>query len=273
MPIIKTQLFKCVKLFRIDIQDRIKRLKYEPREEDRLNTERHRQSLTTDLILLQSMQATSNQSTTPVGDNNTNVDEDVFDNLDEDDEPDANADAGSDSTRVGQSHTDDITPPERKALHLPSHFPDGHSLCKSELSLRIKQASRYLAAIREAVAEKSFQYSHIIRAAPLKGVRTRSQGLILRISHRISYYSKVYCRARSAMIRLGASDEILSTFRVLNREDIKASTAILDPNKPGSSSIHLSWIWETGPRSQGSTPEAMRECKCRCRCRLTFGWC
>ena len=33
-----------------------------------------------------------------------------------------------------------------------------HPLRQAKLTLRIKQATQYLAAVREAVAEKSFQY-------------------------------------------------------------------------------------------------------------------
>jgi hypothetical protein len=32
----------------------------------------------------------------------------------------------------------------------------------------------------------------------------------------------------------------------LTRSDLKASTAILRPNIPGSSTLQLSWIWQTG---------------------------
>ena len=32
----------------------------------------------------------------------------------------------------------------------------------------------------------------------------------------------------------------------MTRSNLKASTAILQPNLPGSSSLKLSWIWQTG---------------------------
>ena len=249
--------------FRIDIQDRVKRLKNDPREEARLEVERLRQCLTTDLILLQSSQPAFDQQVTLPP--NIYDAEDSFDDIeDEDQEPDADADAASQLPQA-----DDVTQLEQKSLHLPSsHLPNEHPLCQSELFLRIKQASRCLAAIREAVAEKSFQYSHVIRSAPSNAVQTRSRGVVRRISEQICYFSKVYCRARSAMCRLGANDQIMSTFRELKRVDVKASTAILDPNIPGSSSLCLSWIWETGSRNAGSTPVAMRECECQCQCRV-----
>ena len=193
--------------------------------------------------------------------------EDLFDDSEDGDgEPDADADAGIQNTGVGEPQADDLTPPERKSLHLPSQLRSDHPLRDAELNLRIQQASRYLAAIREAVAEKSFQYSHVMRSAPTYLIRTRFRGTVTRISDRISYMSKVYCRTRSAMRRLGANEQLMHTFRELKREDVKASTAIIDPNIPGSSTLRLSWIWETGSRNAGSTPEVMRECECQCRC-------
>ena len=134
-----------------------------------------------------------------------------------------------------------------------------------ELSLRVKQATRYLSAVREAVAEKSFQYSHVMRGTHSKDIRTRSRAVIGKASDRISHYCRVYTRARAAMVRLGADEHTLKTFQVLSREDVKASTAILDPNITGSSTIQLSWIWEMKGKAAGSTPDAMRECMSRCR--------
>ena len=56
------------------------------------------------------------------------------------------------------------------------------------------------------------------------------------------------------MVRLGADNTILERFRILLKEDVKASTAILKPNLPGSSNLHLSWIWQMGPSGSGRTP-------------------
>ena len=85
-------------------------------------------------------------------------------------------------------------PPEHKPLHLPSSYKmnEKHLLRQAELTLRIKWTTRYLAALREAVAEKSFQYSHIMCKAPSKGVQTCTQAVVVKISDQISHYSRVY---------------------------------------------------------------------------------
>jgi hypothetical protein len=214
--------------------------------------ERLRRILTTDLIHLQSLQSNLNHT----GFRETDVAEtgdDSFDNSDGEADP-----SGQDA------RTPDLgVPPERIPLHLPSsHLTTSHHpFHQAELDLRVKQATRYLAALRDAIAQKSFQYSHVMRSAPTKGVRTRSRSAIIYISDQISQYSRVYCRARAAMVRLGADERMLNKFKLLSKDDVKASTAILDPNIPGSSTIRLSWIWETGPGISGSAPDAMRECK------------
>lgn len=44
---------------------------------------------------------------------------------------------------------------------------------------------------------------------------------------------------------MGAEKSILSKFNVLKPTDISASTAVLNPNAPGSTGIKLSWLWQT----------------------------
>ena len=239
---------------RIDIQDRVRRLQKQPREEARKEVERRRQRLATELLLLQSYQKTVETSRTLDASYDDEMDVEAFDNLD-------NEEYHTDAESAPSRPSNDESPPEEKLIVLPStHLPNGHPLRDIELDLRHRQASRYLMAIREAIAEKSFQYSHILRAAPSKSVRTRSRTLISKINDRIVHCCRVYGRARMAMIRLGANEVILKLFQILTRDDIKASTAILNPNIPSASTLQLSWIWQMGSNS-ASAPNAMRECE------------
>jgi rhodanese-related sulfurtransferase len=221
-----------------------------------IEVERLRESLSTELYWFDSNPNVVGLSASHKGMKALEDDPTAFDDVDEETDasephPDQNAESAS---------NDDLIPPERRPVILPStHMQDNKALCQAELQLRIKQATRYLSTIRQAVAEKSFQYSHVMRSAPSKGVRTRSRGTIAKINHRIAFYCRVYGRSRAAMVRLKADDHILHKFGILLKDDVKASTAILDPNIPGSSGLRLSWIWHTGP--SGSGPDAMRECK------------
>jgi hypothetical protein len=116
--------------------------------------------------------------------------------------------------------------------------------------------------LREMIAEKSFHYS-VIRAAPNKGVRTRARSVIGKLNQRIALCCRLYNRCRSRILQLGVDEATLQKFQILGKQDIKASTAILDPNIPGTSAIRLSWIWHSAlshPSSTPDSPELLREC-------------
>jgi len=212
----------------------------------------------TDLIHLQSLHSALHRTASTVRNIVEDPHEKSFnDSDDEDEEADS---SGGDQILEGRDPELDL-PPERIPLHLPSsHNTTAHPFRKAELVLQVKQATRYLAALCDAIAQKSFQYSHVMRLAPSKGTWTRSRMAIIRITDQVAHYSKVYCQARTALVRLGADETTLNKFKVLTRDDVKASTAILDPNIPGSSNIQLSWIWETSQIS-GSAADAIHECK------------
>ena len=61
------------------------------------------------------------------------------------------------------------------------------------------------------------------------------------------------------MHRLTADEETMTEFRVLTPHDVKASSAVVDPNSPGSTSLSLSWIWQT--LMAGASPAKLHECK------------
>ena len=130
-----------------------------------------------------------------------------------------------------------------QTIGLPSNknVTPGHE--DIELLLRKNQAKTHLNHLRELIAEKSFQYSDLIRGAPRKGVVTRARGTVKGINTRISFHCQVYSRCRSRLIQLGADPTTLQQFRELKKQDIKASTAILTPNEAGSTALELSWIW------------------------------
>lgn len=239
----------------------MRRLLTEPREEARLQVDRLRQNLIADFLLLQSFPQAHQLQADSV--DNNDDDPSSFDDLD-----DVLSDTGSDvipeDHRPSRIQKSDLLPPERRAVILPStHMPHDQALRKAELALRIKQATRYLAAVREAIVQKSFQFAQIMRAAPSKCVRTRTRTTIAKLNERIALCCRVYGRARAALVRLATDHTILDKFRILLKEDVKASTAIVDPNDTGSTSLRLSWIWQTRTLGAGSNPDEMRECEYR----------
>jgi hypothetical protein len=239
----------------------------DPHEEAQIEVERLRQSLSIEFLQHEAHPEAIGLTTGQLEDQDGEATF-VFDDLDETPahppEPEAESGPGPAlDADLDAQPTDNAVSAENSPIILPStHMRDNKTLCEAELTLRIQQATRFLAAIRDAVADKSFQYSHILRSASSKGVRTRSRTLIAKTNNRISYYCRVYVRSRAAMVKLGAAPHILDIFQVLQKEDVKASTAILDPNIPGSTNLRLSWIWHTNRPGSGSGSglDTMREC-------------
>ena len=130
-----------------------------------------------------------------------------------------------------------------------------------ELAVRTAQAGKLLGKICKAVAEKSFQYSHIQQQAPKKSVKTRSRTVIGKINHQLALLSKIYGRNRARLVHLGATAGVLDHYRVLVATDVKASTALLDPNQMGSRTVALSWIWQLNNMDLNDSPEALQECE------------
>jgi hypothetical protein len=166
--------------------------------------------------------------------------------------------SGNPSESVDES--DKHLTPETRPLAMPSTcLPNGHPFSHIELKLRKLQANRYIMALREVIAEKSFQFTHVIRQAPRKAVITRARNVVLKINYKISFYSRMYGRCRAALVRLAADPGTLNVFRILTRQDVKASSAVINPNTPGSTSVSLSWIWQITASGETS-PASLLEC-------------
>ena len=159
---------------------------------------------------------------TPIGDNETEYDE------------------YEDSTIPTSSS---LSPIERKVLVIPSNGNLETNVSHLEIKFRTRQAQTELNYIRDLIADISFQFSHVIRSQHRKNVRTRSQKRIKSIHNQLTLHARIYSRCRNHLVALKCGQTILRQYRVLTKEDLKSSTAILDPNQPGSTSLRLSWIW------------------------------
>ena len=183
----------------------------------------------------------------------------AFDDLDEDDSP-------FDNHLALDNHPPALVPDmvlvEFRTLAMPSTLAPHPLHCEMELTARTRQALRHLNALRGAIADKSFQYSHVIRVAPRKSACTRARSAISKLNNIISFHCRAYSKCHSAMQCLGADSGTLSRFQVLSKQDVKCSTALLDPNTPGSTSLRLSWIWQTGLAADKRKPHALQECVC-----------
>ena len=167
-----------------------------------------------------------------------------------------------DELEFGVKPNDEDTPMELEVAPLPAPAPTGKSPpaiedyliplpsngnvdshhSNLELSLRSSRAEHHLTRIRELIAEKSFQYSHVICNSPRKGPTTRSRSSIKKLNSEIALHCRLYSRCRAQLVILGGDQ---SRFKVLTPADVKASTAIIKPNDFSSTRLKLSWIWET----------------------------
>jgi hypothetical protein len=139
-------------------------------------------------------------------------------------------------------------PIEDTIIALPSNGTTNEVYRNLEIKHRVSVAEDQLNSIRNLIAEKSFQFSHVIRVSPRKGVTTRSRAAVKKLNNEIAEHCRMYTRCRSCLFTLGADDSILSRFQVLNPSDIAASTMVINPNEPGSTRVTLSWIWQTSAR-------------------------
>lgn len=164
--------------------------------------------------------------------------------LDWDEEEEENSAPPPPAIPENNTNGGDLTPIESQPIILPSYGnTNGH--VDAEIKSWISQASKQLSNLRELIVTKSFQYSDVIRPAPRKSVVTRSRQLIQNINEQITYHSQVYMECRNRLQKLNAEPRIMKYFQVLKKEDVRSSTAILNPNIPGSTTLRLSWLWES----------------------------
>ena len=143
--------------------------------------------------------------------------------------------------------------PETFSIALPSALPKESSnrllliqLMKKELELRKGHANDCLATMRSIIGQEAFQYKKILRPAHDKVHRTRARSSIQTVHRTLILQSRLYKRTRNAMLSLNMDLAILdSHYKELTKKDIQVSSAVADPNIPGSSQTKLSWIWTT----------------------------
>jgi hypothetical protein len=242
----------------------VRHLRKEPREDDQKDVESRRLALISQFSVLDTLQgsiASALNLPASVIDTEANDDAAVFDDLD-DEEPRDNILPQQTPRGQAAAAGEDVPLPEQQFIALPSNSGPRHAAHRAEeLKLRITQAEKCLQALRDAIADKSFQYSHVIRVASRKSVNTRARATIAKLNNKITYHARVYCRCRKAMAALDADDAMLQKYQILLKEHLRSSAALLNPNEPGSTRVQLSWIWKTANGGPHQTPDALRECE------------
>ena len=69
--------------------------------------------------------------------------------------------------------------------------------------------------------------------------------MVKKLNNQIAEHCRMYARCRSCILILSADNQDHSRFKLLSPADVAGSTAILNPNLPRSTTISLSWIWQS----------------------------
>jgi len=144
------------------------------------------------------------------------------------------------------SDKDNVGAIEKQIICLPSNGNTQGEFIQEELELCEEQAKKHLSLLRKLIANKSFQYSALVRTGNQPQVRTRAQTAVHNMNAKIAFHARMYNRVWCHLVMLGVDENTSCWYRLLQQDDIAASTAILNYNEPGSSTtIKLSWIWQS----------------------------
>ena len=192
---------------RLELQSDVRRAVRDFRAEDQQGIELKRTQLTHSLAVLDDLQKKAFPGVHPVP-AALNHDTSAFDSLEHD-----IADGSIDNLIDLDTQDPSAVAPKCAPLVLPSRGSImSHAATIAEQKGCIRQAEKHLSNLRNAIADKSFQYSHVICVSPRQGVRTRARGRIANINAKIATHCRAYSRARTALVKLQAPDEILNVF-------------------------------------------------------------
>lgn len=158
---------------------------------------------------------------------------------------------------------------ERASLLMPSSLGKKScvtygwgSLADQEKELRIAQADECLESIRLALGHKSLLLRTSVRGANGQKGKTRAWNEVNRISETVTKEVSLYHRAREALVRLEAEENVLRKYRLISPEDLKMSGDVVEENRVGQRNDALAWFWRLDGAGQHPNNNWMQECKC-----------
>lgn len=177
----------------------------------------------------------------------------------------------------GAEDSRDPSLPERLPLALPSTIGiaalQRHNLGKladTERLLREGQLNDALQAIRTGIGYKSLLYRTKVRHAPTYRAKLRSFDDTHIADEGIRKHVRVYMHARQAMEKLfdvtnvadaGLRSRFLERYKEIKREDLLATTAVLESFTPGLRNKHTAWFWNIADTAVGADSAWMKDCE------------
>ncbi|KAF8442018.1 hypothetical protein L210DRAFT_3360697, partial [Boletus edulis BED1] len=158
--------------------------------------------------------------------------------------------------------------PDLTKLPLPSALGrkkmeqlDRLDLVKLELELREGQANDALHDVRLVLIEKAVLFRNDIRHATSHAKKTRAWDKVHVVNLTLARHAAIYRKCRQAMVHLGADDDRLKIYQPLSKEDLKATTSVLDPNSRGLCYEGLAWFWSLDVPCDAASNDWMSECE------------
>jgi hypothetical protein len=166
------------------------------------------------------------------------------DNLEDDTDDDADA----------EDHIKPPTQPRRLPesilLPLPSHLgikdhqdQSVAALSEEELMIRTSQASDCLQHLRLSLGMKCAVFRRMVSNAKSQKKKTRAWQAVGLATAAVQRHARSYCLAQHALVKLNAHQLILSKFPPLQKQDLTVSRDVVEENRLGQKSDHLSWVW------------------------------
>jgi hypothetical protein len=188
--------------------------------------------------------------------NSLHDDGDDYSDLDDDQNPDPDI------------HNTSIFQPELTVIPLPSNIGEVRcrelgltNLMKEEIALREGQANDALHAIRVHLGDKAVLFRNTVRSAKSQASSTRAWTQVRSVEMAVNLNASIYSKCRSQLAKLPDHD-LLKKYLPLKKEDLKASSAVADPNARGQRDTTLPWFWSLDVQGDTSGNDWMTECKC-----------
>jgi hypothetical protein len=153
------------------------------------------------------------------------------------------------------------------SLHLPSHFGRNwcnanasEDLAKAELRLREGQLNDSLHDIRVALGHKSYVFRQEVRSARTQKLITRTWADLHAVESTVQHLTRIYIRARKALVDLGAGTDLLDRYKVLRHQDLSVKTSIIAPHVRGQRNKSLPWFWMMEVKQDTDLVKWMEDC-------------
>uniref|UniRef100_A0A5K1K3H2 CHIP6 n=1 Tax=Ganoderma boninense TaxID=34458 RepID=A0A5K1K3H2_9APHY len=166
--------------------------------------------------------------------------------------------------------------PESHPIALPSTFGARflrlhgfEDLMKKERQLREGQMNDALQGIRTGIGYKSLLYRAKVRNASSYRARLRSFDDVHVADEGVRKHVRIYMQSRAAMDRLFDSDvpedqqelhTVRLRYREIKKEDLRASTAVLEAFTPGLRNEHSAWFWNVSDTETGAESAWTQQC-------------